>query len=104
MYDALCQYTILISNWVSHGMPITAVWHCVISCLDSYLHDKDKIWQMANAKVVSTMSSKILEIKNNSLEPVNIVLIPNPDTFLDLEAGPEEFHEHYQNLASTKEE
>ncbi|KAG9292496.1 hypothetical protein G9A89_001569 [Geosiphon pyriformis] len=50
------------------------------------------------------MSSKILEIKNNPLEPVNIVLIPNPDAFLDLEAGPKKFYEHYQNLAPTREE
>ncbi|KAG9307137.1 hypothetical protein G9A89_016965 [Geosiphon pyriformis] len=68
-----------------------------------YPHDKDKIWWMANAKVEGVMSSKILEIKNNSLEPVNIVLILNPDAFLDLEAGPKEFHEHYQNLAPIKE-
>ncbi|KAG9287753.1 hypothetical protein G9A89_004156 [Geosiphon pyriformis] len=80
--DTSCQYTILISDWVSH----------------------DKIWQMANAKVADTMPSEILKIKNNPSKPVNIVLIPNPDAFLNLEAGPEEFHEHYQNLAPTKEE
>ncbi|KAG9287685.1 hypothetical protein G9A89_004088 [Geosiphon pyriformis] len=85
--DTLCQYTILISDWVSCDMPITAVWH-----------------HMANTKVEGTMSSKILKIKNNPLEPVNIVLIPNSDAFLDLETGPEEFHEHYQNLALTREE
>ncbi|KAG9293603.1 hypothetical protein G9A89_005606 [Geosiphon pyriformis] len=50
------------------------------------------------------MLSEILKIKNNSLEPANIVLIPNPDAFTDLEAGPEEFHEHYQHLAPTREE
>ncbi|KAG9305893.1 hypothetical protein G9A89_016545 [Geosiphon pyriformis] len=74
MCDTSCQYTILISNW------------------------------MANTKVAGIMPSKILKIKNNPLEPVNIVLILNPDTFLDLKAGPEEFHEHYQNLVPTKEE
>ncbi|KAG9285087.1 hypothetical protein G9A89_009898 [Geosiphon pyriformis] len=82
MCDASCQYTILISNWVSYGTPITAAWHQAINYLDS----------------------KILKIKNYSPEPVDIILIPNPNAFLDIETGPEEFHEHYQNLASTKEE
>ncbi|KAG9285385.1 hypothetical protein G9A89_010860 [Geosiphon pyriformis] len=68
-----------------------------------YPHDEDKIWWIANTKVEGIMSSKILEIKNNPLKPVNIILIPNLDTFLDLKAGPEEFHEHYQNLALTRE-
>ncbi|KAG9305935.1 hypothetical protein G9A89_016588 [Geosiphon pyriformis] len=89
MYNALCQYMIFISDWVSHN---------------GYPHDKDEIWWMANAKIEGAMPSKILEIKNNPLEPVNIVLISNPDAFLDLETGPEEFHKHYQNLALTREE
>ncbi|KAG9294396.1 hypothetical protein G9A89_001901 [Geosiphon pyriformis] len=59
---------------------------------------------MTNAKVERATPSKILEIKNNSLEPVDIILIPNPNAFLDIETGPKEFHEHYQNLAQTKEE
>ncbi|KAG9301408.1 hypothetical protein G9A89_018080 [Geosiphon pyriformis] len=84
-------------------MPITAVWHHVISRLDSYPHDEDEIWQMANTKVEGITSSEILEIKNNPLKPINIVLILNSDTFLDLETDPEKFHEHYQNLAPTKE-
>ncbi|KAG9287426.1 hypothetical protein G9A89_023798 [Geosiphon pyriformis] len=80
------------------------VTHChqVISCLDSYPHDKDKIWQMANAKIEGTLPSKILKIKNNSSEPGNIVLIPNSDIFLDIETGPKEFYKYYQNLAPTK--
>ncbi|KAG9304386.1 hypothetical protein G9A89_019948 [Geosiphon pyriformis] len=84
--------------------PITAIWYCAISCLDDYPHNKDEIWWMANAKVEGTMPSKILEIKNNPPEPVNIVLISNPDAFLDLEAGPEKFYKHYQNLTPTQEE
>ncbi|KAG9284374.1 hypothetical protein G9A89_023631 [Geosiphon pyriformis] len=103
-YNTSCQYTILISNCVSYDMSITAVWHCVISCLDSYPHDKNKIWHMANAKIKGTMSSKILEIKNNLPKPVNVIFIPNSDAFLDIKTGPEEFYEHYQNLVLTKEE
>ncbi|KAG9287164.1 hypothetical protein G9A89_003012 [Geosiphon pyriformis] len=75
-----------------------------ITRLDGYPHNENKIWQIANAKFEGAMSSKILEIKNNSSEPVDIVLIPNSNAFLNIETGPEEFHEHYQNLAPTKEE
>ncbi|KAG9284757.1 hypothetical protein G9A89_001127 [Geosiphon pyriformis] len=74
-----------------------------ISHLDSYLHDKDEIWQIVNAKIEGITSNKIREIKNNPPEPVKIVLVPNPNAFLDLKTGPEEFHKHYQNLALTKE-
>ncbi|KAG9287509.1 hypothetical protein G9A89_023881 [Geosiphon pyriformis] len=89
---------------MSHGMSITATWHHAISCLNGYPHNKNEIWQMANAKVEGTTPNEILKIKNNPLEPVNIVLIPNLDAFLDLKTGPEKFHEHYQNLAPTREE
>ncbi|KAG9306588.1 hypothetical protein G9A89_004785 [Geosiphon pyriformis] len=76
----------------------------MISCLNGYPYDKDKIWQMANAKVERAMPNKILKIKNNPPEPVNIILIPNPNAFLDIKTGPEEFHKHYQNLTPTREE
>ncbi|KAG9297300.1 hypothetical protein G9A89_001989 [Geosiphon pyriformis] len=88
---------------MSCDMPITAAWHRAISYLNGYPHDEDEIWQMANAKVEGATPNKILEIKNNPSEPVNIVLIPNPDAFLDLKTGLEEFHDHYQNLAPTRE-
>ncbi|KAG9301403.1 hypothetical protein G9A89_018075 [Geosiphon pyriformis] len=77
---------ILISDWVSCETPITAIWH------------------MTNAKIKEAMFSKILKIKNYLSEPVDIVFIPNSNAFLDIETGPEEFHEHYQNLAPTREE
>ncbi|KAG9301009.1 hypothetical protein G9A89_018961 [Geosiphon pyriformis] len=75
-----------------------------INCLDGYSHDEDKIWHIANAKIEGVMPSEILKIKNYPPEPVDIILIPNPDAFLDIKTGPEEFYEHYQNLALTKEE
>ncbi|KAG9299536.1 hypothetical protein G9A89_020707 [Geosiphon pyriformis] len=59
---------------------------------------------MANVKVKRATPSKILEIKNNPPKPVDIVLIPNPNVFFDIETGPEEFHEHYQNLTLIREE
>ncbi|KAG9307509.1 hypothetical protein G9A89_017339 [Geosiphon pyriformis] len=54
--------------------------------------------------VEGTSPKEILEIKNNSSEPTDIVLVLNPDVFIDIENSPEEFHEHYQNLAPTREE
>ncbi|KAG9302431.1 hypothetical protein G9A89_011481 [Geosiphon pyriformis] len=59
---------------------------------------------MANAKVKSILSNKILKIKNNLSEPVETICILNSDAFLDVETGPEEFHDYYQNLALTREE
>ncbi|KAG9298452.1 hypothetical protein G9A89_000021 [Geosiphon pyriformis] len=59
---------------------------------------------MTNAKVEGALPNEILEIKNNPPEPIDIVLVLNPDAFIDLENSPEEFHEHYQNLAPMKEE
>ncbi|KAG9287799.1 hypothetical protein G9A89_017394 [Geosiphon pyriformis] len=71
---------------------------------NGYPHDKDEIWQMANTKVQEATPSEILKIKNNLSKQINIILVPNPDAFLDIETNPEDFHKHYQNLASTKEE
>ncbi|KAG9289966.1 hypothetical protein G9A89_010272 [Geosiphon pyriformis] len=69
-----------------------------------YLYNKDEIWWMANAKVKGAMPSEILEIKNNPSKQVDIILVPNPDAFLDIETNLEDFHEHYQNLAPIREE
>ncbi|KAG9305477.1 hypothetical protein G9A89_021195 [Geosiphon pyriformis] len=54
---------------------------------------------MANTKVEGILSNEILKIKNNPPEPTDIVLVLNLDIFTNLENSPEEFHEHYQNLA-----
>ncbi|KAG9301003.1 hypothetical protein G9A89_018955 [Geosiphon pyriformis] len=83
---------------------ITIANYVTSNATEGYLHDEDEIWQMANAKVESALPSEILEIKNNSPEPTDIVLVLNPDAFINLENSPKEFHEHYQNLALTKEE
>ncbi|KAG9304154.1 hypothetical protein G9A89_019716 [Geosiphon pyriformis] len=94
--DALCQYTILINDWRNTSG------NCKNSLREN-LKQQDKIWHMANAKVKKVMPSKILKIKNNPSESVNIVLISNPKAFLDIETSSEKFHEHYQNLALTRE-
>ncbi|KAG9284019.1 hypothetical protein G9A89_022793 [Geosiphon pyriformis] len=91
-------------DWVSHGTPITAAWHQAISHLDGYPHNENEIWQMVNVKVESALPSEILEIKNNPPEPTDIVLVLNPNAFIDLENSPEEFHEYYQNLTLMKKE
>ncbi|KAG9295960.1 hypothetical protein G9A89_011812 [Geosiphon pyriformis] len=59
---------------------------------------------MANTKVEGATSSEILEIKNNPLEPVDIIRIPNPNAFMDKKTGLKDFHKYYQNLAPTREE
>ncbi|KAG9286802.1 hypothetical protein G9A89_012352 [Geosiphon pyriformis] len=59
---------------------------------------------MASAKTESATISELLKIKNNFL------LLPEPkyvqifDIFGNIENNPEEFHEHYQRLAPTREE
>ncbi|KAG9288758.1 hypothetical protein G9A89_023055 [Geosiphon pyriformis] len=82
--DELCQYTILISDWVRKKTPIEAVWRRAVRCLDGCLHNDDEIWQRVIAKIKRTLPEEIREIKNNPPEP--------------------EIHEHYQTLAPIKEE
>ncbi|KAG9286094.1 hypothetical protein G9A89_022771 [Geosiphon pyriformis] len=56
---------------------------------------------MAIAKIEGALSEKIRTIKNNPPEPIELDWDAEPIiNFLE----PEEFHEHYQNLAPTREE
>ncbi|KAG9304861.1 hypothetical protein G9A89_001759 [Geosiphon pyriformis] len=71
--NVLCQYTILISDWIRKEIPIEVAWRKAMQQLDSCSHNDDKLWRMNAEPAI------------NSLEP-------------------EEFHEHYQNLAPTREE
>ncbi|KAG9290491.1 hypothetical protein G9A89_002466 [Geosiphon pyriformis] len=85
---------------VKKGTPIEAVWRRAMQQLNSCPHDDDKIWRMAIGKIERATPEKIREIKNNLPEPIKLdwdaELVIN---FLE----PEEFHEHYQNLAPTRE-
>ncbi|KAG9299126.1 hypothetical protein G9A89_020439 [Geosiphon pyriformis] len=82
--NVFCQYMILISDWVEKKTPIEAVWRRA----------------MAIAKIEGTLPEKIRTIKNNSPEPIELDWNAEPViNFLK----PEEFHEHYQNLAPTRE-
>ncbi|KAG9304854.1 hypothetical protein G9A89_000767 [Geosiphon pyriformis] len=74
---------------------------------DMSVHNTDKqldeLWRMAYAKTEGVTTSKLLKIKNNFL------LLPEPkyvqtvDILGNIENGSEEFYEHYQYLAPTRE-
>ncbi|KAG9295662.1 hypothetical protein G9A89_002980 [Geosiphon pyriformis] len=99
--DISCQYMILISDWVRKKTPIEAAWRRAVQQLNSYPHDDDKIWQMALAKIEEAMPEEIKTIKDNPPEPLKLDWDAEPIiNLLDLE----QFHEHYQELAPTREE
>ncbi|KAG9303995.1 hypothetical protein G9A89_005905 [Geosiphon pyriformis] len=64
-------------------------------------HDDDKIWRMALAKIKETMPEKIKMIKDNS--PESLELDWDAEPIINL-LDPEQFHEHYQELAPKREE
>ncbi|KAG9294722.1 hypothetical protein G9A89_008201 [Geosiphon pyriformis] len=100
MCDVSCQYTIFISDWVEKGTPIEAAWKRTVQQLDSCPYDNDEIWQMAIAKIEDVSPEEIRTIKNNPPEPIELDWDAEPViNFLE----PEEFHEHYQNLAPIRE-
>ncbi|KAG9287882.1 hypothetical protein G9A89_017477 [Geosiphon pyriformis] len=100
MCDVFCQYMILISDWVEKETPIEAAWRRAVQQLNSCPHDDDKIWQMAIAKIEGVLPEEIRTIKNNPPEPIELDWDAEPViNFLE----PEEFYEHYQNLAPTRE-
>ncbi|KAG9303523.1 hypothetical protein G9A89_018419 [Geosiphon pyriformis] len=85
--NVLCQYTILISDWVRKETLIEAVWRRAV--------------QMAIAKIEGATPEEIREIKNNSLEPIELDW--DPELVINL-LDPEQFHKYYQELAPTREE
>ncbi|KAG9287482.1 hypothetical protein G9A89_023854 [Geosiphon pyriformis] len=99
-YDTVCQYTILISDWVRKRTLIEAVWKKAIQQLDSCPHDDDKIWRMAIAKIKKTSPKEIRMIKNNP--PESIELNWNSKPVINL-LDPKQFYKHYQELVPTRE-
>ncbi|KAG9296605.1 hypothetical protein G9A89_015197 [Geosiphon pyriformis] len=82
--NKICQYTILINDWVQKGTLIKDTWKQALNRLDSYLHDNHKIWRMASTKAKGAMSEEIREIKNNSWTPkYNGPDYPEDDFFTD---------------------
>ncbi|KAG9303590.1 hypothetical protein G9A89_018486 [Geosiphon pyriformis] len=99
--NEICQYTILINDWICKRTPIDDIWKQALRQLKRYSHDKHKLWRMANAKAESMTTSELLKIKNNPLslfEPEYILMF---NVFSNIEDDLEEFHEHYQQLAPT---
>ncbi|KAG9306551.1 hypothetical protein G9A89_004748 [Geosiphon pyriformis] len=98
--DVFCQYMILINNWVEKKTSIEAIWRRAVQQLDSCPHNDDELWWMAIAKIESASPEEIRTIKNNPPEPIKLNWDTEPViNFLE----PEEFYEHYQKLASTRE-
>ncbi|KAG9289491.1 hypothetical protein G9A89_003650 [Geosiphon pyriformis] len=69
-----------------------------------YPHDKHELWRIAYVKTESATTSKLLEIKNNLLFLSEPEYVQTFNIFGNIEDDPEEFHEHYQHLAPTREE
>ncbi|KAG9291866.1 hypothetical protein G9A89_012151 [Geosiphon pyriformis] len=64
-------------------------------------HDNDELWRMVITKIEGVLPKEIRTIKNNPPEPIELDWDAEPViNFLE----PEEFHEHYQNLAPIREE
>ncbi|KAG9286362.1 hypothetical protein G9A89_014528 [Geosiphon pyriformis] len=93
-YNELCQYTILISNWIQKKTPIKATWRKAVKYLNDCSHDNNKIWQITFAKIEETSSEEIKTIKNNSPEPIKLDWSLNLDIILE-PMDPEQFHKHY---------
>ncbi|KAG9297756.1 hypothetical protein G9A89_011271 [Geosiphon pyriformis] len=110
-----CEETLLNermwNNILGHGKtcdtslrketPIEAAWKRAVQQLDSCPHDDNEIWQMAFAKIKGAMPEEIKTIKDNSPELLKLDWDTEPIINL---LDPEQFHEHYQELALTREE
>ncbi|KAG9297054.1 hypothetical protein G9A89_001538 [Geosiphon pyriformis] len=89
MCNKMCQYMILINNWVCKGTLIDDAWKQVL---------------IASRKTEGATTSELLEIKNNSPSLPEPKYVQTFDIFGNIENNPEEFHKHYQQLAPTREE
>ncbi|KAG9304677.1 hypothetical protein G9A89_021457 [Geosiphon pyriformis] len=78
-----------------------SAWRRAVQQLDSCLHNNNKIWQMALAKIEGTLPEEIKTIKDNLSEPLELDWDAEPIINL---LDPEQFHKHYQELALTREE
>ncbi|KAG9298292.1 hypothetical protein G9A89_002780 [Geosiphon pyriformis] len=72
MCNELCQYTILISDWIRKETLIEAAWRRTVQQLDSCSYNDDKIWRMTTAKIEGAISKEIRKIKNNPPEPIEL--------------------------------
>ncbi|KAG9284385.1 hypothetical protein G9A89_023642 [Geosiphon pyriformis] len=72
MCNELCQYMILINNWVRKEMPIDTIWRQVVKCLDGCSHDDNKIWQITLVKIEGVTPKEIKTIKDNSPKSIEL--------------------------------
>ncbi|KAG9285494.1 hypothetical protein G9A89_021825 [Geosiphon pyriformis] len=61
MCNTTCQYMILICNWVRERTPFEAVFNKVLKRLQHYSHDKDKLYNTAQAKVRGGTSAEVAD-------------------------------------------
>ncbi|KAG9289290.1 hypothetical protein G9A89_007851 [Geosiphon pyriformis] len=66
------EYLMATSDWVKKRTPIKATWQRALQRLDSCLHDDDKIWKIATAKIEGTLPEEIRTIKNNPPESIEL--------------------------------
>ncbi|KAG9288708.1 hypothetical protein G9A89_004327 [Geosiphon pyriformis] len=86
------------------GTPINNAWKQTLRRLEGYPHNKDEIWRMAYVMSEGATTEKLREIKDNPLSLPKPEYIQMFDIFGNIKDDPEEFHEHYQRLASTRKE
>ncbi|KAG9306823.1 hypothetical protein G9A89_005724 [Geosiphon pyriformis] len=77
--------------------------HATLRCLEGYPHNKHEIWRMAYAMAEGATISELWEIKTNPLSFPEPKYVATFDVFGNIEDDSKEFHEHYQQLAPTRE-
>ncbi|KAG9286725.1 hypothetical protein G9A89_012275 [Geosiphon pyriformis] len=97
----IIDLSLYVSIVIRKKTPMEAAWQRAIQQLDSCPHDDNKIWQMALAKIEGATPEEIKTIKDNPPEPLELDWDAEPIINL---LDPEQFHEHYQELAPTRKE
>ncbi|KAG9298289.1 hypothetical protein G9A89_002777 [Geosiphon pyriformis] len=97
MCDATCQYTILICDWVRRGMLFKTAFNRVLKRLQYYLHDKNKLYNTAQAKIRGETTEEI-QCWKESTKVVDKVTSYNMFNPVD------KFQDYYQQLCHTQQE
>ncbi|KAG9307185.1 hypothetical protein G9A89_017013 [Geosiphon pyriformis] len=97
MCDTTCQYTILICDWVRGRMLFEAAFNRALKRLQHYSHNKDKLYNTAQAKIREGTAEEIRHWKK-SAEVADEVTSYNMFDPVD------EFQDYYQQLCPTRQE
>ncbi|KAG9302833.1 hypothetical protein G9A89_009610 [Geosiphon pyriformis] len=89
--DATCQYTILICDWVRGGTPFEAVFNRALKRLQHYPHNKDKLYNTAQAKVRGGTAEEIRRWKESAKVADKVASYNMFDPV-------DEFQDYYQQL------